>query len=279
MATDYQEHFFNAPDGIRLFFRRWFTDEPKGLVALVHGFAEHSGRYKALADDICRAGWSVAAFDYRGHGQSGGRRAHIDGFTGYLDDLGSFLAEIEKEGYGGKPVLLGHSLGGLIAARFCERDADDLNGLVLSSPFLDMAFKVPTLKALAGRLLSGIFPTLSLKSGLDPSVLSHDQEACERYAADPLVSDVASARWFTEVLQAQADAFREVTRIKLPLLVLQAGDDRLASAEATRHFFEAAQSEDKNFQLYEDYFHEIFNEVGRDKVVADLIAWLGQHGK
>lgn len=279
MTADYQEHFFNAPDGIRLFFRRWFVNEPKGLVALVHGFAEHSGRYKALANEISRAGWSVAAFDYRGHGQSGGRRAHIDSFTGYLDDLESFLAEIAKQGYDDNPFLLGHSLGGLIAARFCERGANNLKGLVLSSPFLDMAFKVPPVKALGGKLLSGVLPTLSLKTGLDPSVLSHDQEVCERYAADPLVSDVASARWFTEILQAQADAFRNVTEIKLPLLVLQAGEDRLASAEATRHFFEAAQSTDKNFQLYEDYFHEIFNEVGRDKVIADLLAWLEQHGK
>ncbi len=279
MATEYQEHFFNAPDGIRLFFRRWFVDNPKGLLALVHGFAEHSGRYKALADEICKTGWSVAAFDYRGHGQSGGRRAHIDSFKGYLDDLESFLSEIAKAGYGEKPVLLGHSLGGLIAARYCERNADSLSGMVLSSPFFDMAFKVPALKAVAGKLLSGILPTLSLKTGLDPSILSHDQEVCEHYAADPLVSDIASARWFTEVLQAQADSFREVTHIKLPLLVMQAGDDRLASSEATRHFFEAAQSEDKNFLLYEDYFHEIFNEVGRARVVADLIAWLGQHGK
>lgn len=277
MNIDYQELFFDAEDGLRLFFRRWFVPGPKGLVAVVHGFAEHSGRYQQLAEDLCQAGWSVAAFDCRGHGQSGGRRAHIDRFDAYLHDLFHFLDEIGQHGFEGRPVLLGHSQGGLIAARFVELHAERVSGLVLSSPFLGLAVKVPAIKAWAGKALSGVMPTLALKSGVDPAWLSHDQEVVARYAADPLVSNIATARWFTEVTAAQQATLEDAGRVRLPLLVLQAGDDRLAAVGATRSFFERAGSQDKFFEQYEGFYHEVFNEVGRERPVTELCDWLDTH--
>jgi lysophospholipase len=277
VGAEYEEHFFTTRDGIRLFFRRWFVEQAKGLVALIHGFAEHSGRYTELARDLNEAGWSVAAFDYRGHGQSGGRRAHVDRFSEYLDDFISFLEEIRKSGHSGLPIVLGHSLGGLIAARFSQTNSEIAAGIILSSPFLAMAFKVPRVKALAGKALASVFPTLSLKTGLDPGVLSHDRAVVEKYAADPLVSNVASARWFTETLSAQETAVKEAGLVKGPLLVMQAGEDKLSSVDMTKHFFQQARTEDKVLHLYEGYFHEIFNEVGRKKVVDDLKEWLESH--
>jgi len=279
LQPGYKEKFFNAPDGVRLFFRRWFIEEPKGLIGIIHGFAEHSGRYDQLANELCAAGWSVAAFDNRGHGQSGGRRAHIDRFSEYLDDVDSFLDQIGEAGYSGSPIMLGHSQGGLIAARFVERCGDRVAAVVLSSPFLGMAIKVPKLKALAGKGLSNLIPTLSLKTGLDASCLSHDKKVVEDYEADPLVSNIASARWFTEVLKAQDLVMRQAARFNKPLLVMQAGDDKLSSVECTRRFFESARVEDKSLKIYEGYFHEIFNEVERAKVITDLKDWLEQHTK
>lgn len=277
VKSEYREHFFDAEDGLRLFFRRWFVPEPKGLVAVVHGFAEHAGRYQHLAADLCRAGWSVAAFDCRGHGQSGGRRAHVDRFDAYLEDLHAFLDEVARQGFDARPVLLGHSQGGLIGSRFAELYPERIRGVVLSSPFLGMAVKVPAVKALAGKALSGILPTLSLKSGVDPAWLSHDHEVVAQYAADPLVSNIATARWFTEILSAQQAALEDAARLHLPLLVLQAGDDRLADVNATRTFYEAAGSQDKSYEQYEGYYHEVFNEVGRERPVADVCKWLDAH--
>ncbi len=273
-GVDYQERFFNAQDGIRLFFRRWFLAEPKGLVALVHGFAEHCGRYDELASVLGRAGWSVAAMDYRGHGQSGGRRAHIDRFDEYLDDVQAFLDETRRDGFEGKPVLLGHSQGGLIAARFAELFPEKISRLVLSSPFFGLAMKVPAPKAWLGKAVSKWLPTFSMPTGVDPGWLSHDSKVAEAYAADPLVGHHATARWFTEVTRAQDDALCEAGRLQIPLLVLLAGDDKLASVETTRRFYEAAGSADKQIEIYRDYYHEIFNEVGRDHVFDDLTAWL-----
>jgi alpha-beta hydrolase superfamily lysophospholipase len=274
---DYDEHFFDAGDGLRLFFRRWFVPGAKGLAAIVHGFAEHSGRYKHVVDFLCEAGWSVATFDCRGHGQSGGRRAHVDHFQDYLDDTRAFLQEVKKAGFQGLPVLLGHSQGGLIAARFVPMLPDSVAGLVLSSPFIGLAMKVPAFKALAGKAVSKIFPTLAMKTGLDPAVLSHDRDVVEKYAADPLVSNIATARWFTEIQQAHQDALRQAGGIRCPLLMLLAGDDRVTSTPASRNLFEAAGSADKILKEYPDYYHEVFNEVGRDRVLADLRSWLESH--
>jgi alpha-beta hydrolase superfamily lysophospholipase len=274
---DYDEHFFDAGDGLRLFFRRWFVPGAEGLVAIVHGFAEHSGRYGHVVDFLCSAGWSVATFDCRGHGQSGGRRAHIDHFQEYLDDTRSFLDEVKRAGFSSLPVMLGHSQGGLIAARFVQMLPDSVSGLVLSSPFIGLAMKVPAAKALAGKAVSKIFPTLAMKTGLDPAGLSHDRDVVEKYAADPLVSNIATARWFTEVQQAQEIALRQAGGIRCPLLMLLAGDDRVTSTLASRKLFAGIGSEDKTLKEYPDYYHEVLNEVGRDKVLADLRAWLESH--
>ncbi len=277
MERDYDEHFFDAGDGLRLFFRRWLVPEAKGLVAVVHGFAEHSGRYGHVVDFLCAAGWSVAIFDCRGHGQSGGRRAHIDHFQEYLDDVRSFLDEVKRAGFPGTPILLGHSQGGLIAARFAQMLPDSVSGLVLSSPFMGLAMKVPAVKALAGKAVSKIFPTLAMKTGLDPACLSHDRDVVENYAADPLVSNIATARWFTEIQQAQEIALHQAGGIHCPLLMLLAGDDRVTSAPASRNLFAGISSEDKTLKEYPEYYHEVMNEVGRDKVLADLRSWLESH--
>jgi alpha-beta hydrolase superfamily lysophospholipase len=277
LDKDYQEYFFDAGDGLRLFFRRWFVPEPKGLVAVVHGFAEHSGRYGHVADFLCEQGWSVATFDCRGHGQSGGRRAHVDHFQDYLDDTTAFLEEIRKAGYDKMPIMLGHSQGGLIAARYVQMLPDSVAGLVLSSPYLALVMKVPAVKAVAGKVVSKILPTLAMKTGLDPSILSHDQSVVEKYAADPLVSNIATARWFTEITEAQATAVQQAGGIKCPMLMLLAGDDRLVSAPVSKNLFTGAASADKTLHEYEGYYHEVLNEVGRDKVLADLNTWLESH--
>jgi alpha-beta hydrolase superfamily lysophospholipase len=149
--------------------------------------------------------------------------------------------------------------------------------MVLSSPYLALGMKVPALKAVAGKVVSKIFPTLAMKTGLDPSILSHDQGVVEKYAADPLVSNIATARWFTEVQEAQATAVQQAGGIKCPMLMLLAGDDRLVSAPVSKNLFAGAASADKILHEYDGYYHEVFNEVGRDKVLADLNTWLESH--
>ena len=276
MTVRYEEHFFNSQDGLRLFYRQWSVPRSRGLVAVVHGLAEHSGRYQELARALNDGGWAVAAVDYRGHGQAGGKRAHIDHFSDYLNDIRAFLGEIRRQGYNGKPVLLGHGQGGLICARLAEIEGERLGGLVLSSPFFGMAAKLTPVKMVAANLFSRMLPslTLSIKNSFDHNYLSHDRNVVERYVSDPLVGSVATVGWFAGILSAQQVALTEAGWVPGPLLVLQAGDDRLSSLYATRSFFESASTQNKQLKIYDRYYHDVFNEVGRERVIADLTNWL-----
>ncbi len=272
-----QEAFVGAVDGLRLFRRTWLPENsPSATVLLVHGFAEHSGRYTELAEYLCSRNLCLAAFDLRGHGQSDGKRAHVDRFEDYLLDLDSFLESLDDQ-LPGPFWLLGHSLGGLIATRYTQSRQNRVAGLILSSPFLGFAIKVPLYKVVMGKLLSGILPSLVMKTGLDPSVLSHDERVVQSYRTDPLVSKVASARWFTETLQAQSEALEDAPALDLPLLVLQAGDDKLSSVEVTRRFFDRAGSADKELEIYPSMFHEVFNEKERQKPLKRMADWLEKH--
>ncbi len=273
----YKEHFFNASDGIRLFYRRWYQEDSKGTVLLIHGYAEHSGRYRLLADVLSAAGWSVAAMDYRGHGQSGGRRAHVDDFNQYMEDMRSFVDEVNRDELAKDPmVLLGHSQGGLIAARFGELEPELFSCIILSSPFLGFAITVPAYKAWMGQVASKLMPTLSMPSGLDPAWLSHDKSMVQEYIDDPLVSNIATARWFTEVQKAQAQTMDDVKKFTAPLLVLQAGQDRLSLKETSEAFCAGVSSKIKRFELFEDMYHEIFNEIDRQVVFDLVVSWLDQ---
>jgi len=194
----------------------------------------------------------VHVYDLRGHGRSGGRRGHLGRFTDYLDDTAIFLDAVREEQPEQPVYLLGHSLGGLIAAAYVEdRPSDAPAGLILSSPFLRLGMPVPPLKLSAARLLSLVAPAVNIGNTLDPADLSHDQEVVRAYGTDSAAG-----------------------RIRLPLLLLYADADAVADPQAGRELFERAASPDKTVHCYEGYYHELFNETGRDAVFADLAAWL-----
>lgn len=177
---------------------------------------------------------------------------------------------------GRKCFLLGHSLGGLIAARYAQQYAADIDALILSSPALGMVVAVPAAKQWMAKLTSAIYPALSMKNELDATKLSHDQEVVQAYIDDPLVHDRVSARWFTEFMTAMQAANDQAGQIQVPVLMQVAGDDHLVSAPAARQFFEQLAAEDKSFQRYEGFYHEIYNAPAdqRKSVVNDLIGWV-----
>jgi lysophospholipase len=247
-------------------------------IVIVPGYCEHRGRYRATAAALAEHGHRVAVVDLRGHGESGGARAHVLRFAEYLEDLRAAIAHAAAKGLLTEPpVLLGHSMGGLVALRYALDRAAELRALVLTSPFLGLKLKVPRWKRGLGRIASLLRPQLALPSGLNPDELSHDPVVCRAYAQDPLVSRIATARWFTEVTAVQAEVRQRAGRLKLPLLLLHAGDDRIADPAASRTLFDRVGSSDKVMTLYPGLFHEILNEVDRDRVLADLFSWLQAH--
>ncbi len=269
---------FQASDGTRLYFEYDQVTEPLAALLIVHGFGDHCGRYADMAARFVERGYSCYRFDYRGHGRADGRRGHIFDFEDYQRDLAAFRAHVaERVGPETPQFLLSHSNGGLISLHGVARDPKGLAGLVFSSPFFGLALKVPVVKATAGRWLSKLIPAMALPTGIDAKTVSHDPDVIAGYDADPLVGHVASARWFTETVAAQANLGELAKRITLPVLHQQAGDDRIASAPAAKAVFEQLASADRTLTVYDGLFHEIWFELEREPVLDELEGWLARH--
>ncbi|MBW2599814.1 MAG: lysophospholipase [Deltaproteobacteria bacterium] len=277
-SADYES--FRSADDLKIFYRRYLADSEKARIVIAHGLGEHSGRYDNVVGRLLPMGVSVWAPDHRGHGQSGGRRGHIDSFSQYVEDLRR-LVEIARDGMAEdvKIFLLGHSLGGLIALRFAAGFPEMVDGVIISSPVLGVTVDVPVVKAFAGKIMSTLWPTLSLSNELDASKISHDEEVVRAYIDDPLVHNRVSARWFTEFLSAMEAAGRSAPEMEIPLLMQLAGDDHLTSVDASKRFFDALGSVDKTLYIYDGLYHEIYNEITEQKkqVLDDLDGWLLKH--
>ncbi len=271
---------FNADDGLSLFYRHRRADKEVARLVIAHGLGEHSGRYSHVIDRIANMGISVWALDHRGHGQSAGKRGHIDSMDQYRNDFKK-MVDIAKSDMpaGIKFLLLGHSMGGLIVLNFVETHTNIADGVIASSPALNPGMKVPVVKGTVAKILSRIRPSLTFDNELDSSFLSHDPHIVEAYNNDPLVHRNITARWFTEFLSAMENTRLSAARIKIPVLMQVAGDDRLVHAATSKHFFESLTTKDKTLCFYDHLYHEIYNERNgdREKVLKDLENWLNNH--
>jgi alpha-beta hydrolase superfamily lysophospholipase len=278
MSVSHEEGFFTGRDGLRLYYQRWAgAAPPRAILALVHGYLEHGGRYRFVVDHFAPRGFTVYVFDHRGHGRSEGRRGYIDSFDQYLQDLDRYLVTIqEREGDGSKLFLVGHSLGGLVSLRYAIDNPEGLAGVVASSPYLRNKVPVSAAKLFVARVLSRLSPAMAMEANLDSAALSHDPEVVRAHEKDPLVLRKFTVRWTTETLRAQEIALSRAPDLQIPCLLLQAGDDQIADPQASRAFFERMTALDKEWRLYEGYHHEVFNEVGRERVFRDLEEWLGK---
>jgi len=267
---------FTARDSLELYHQAWLPDgEPKAAFVVVHGYGEHSGRYFNPVNYFVPRSLAFYAYDLRGHGKSPGPRGHIVHFDEYLADTHAFLKLVRELNPGRRLFLLGHSLGGLIVSAYVENyPTDDLSGLIMSSAFLGFRMQVPAVKAAMGRVMSSLMPALTMKNDLSAALLSHDPAVAAAYDADPLNHHVGTARFLTEVTTAQARTLERAGEVRLPLLVMYAGDDQIADPECSRFFFERAASADKTLHGYDGYYHEIFNETNKEVVFKDWERWL-----
>ncbi len=269
--------YLTGSGGIRLHYRCWEVATPRALVIVVHGMGEHSGRYERLAHDFARAGLSTYAIDHRGHGRSDGRRGHIRRFTSYLHDL-ERLRRLAV-GTGGEDVplvFLGHSLGGLILARYLqEYPGVPARGAVFSAPLLGMAVEVPQWKTVLANILYYAVPALPMTTGLPPEYLSHDREVVEAYIRDPLVHDRITPRTFGEIQREVEVAFQKAPQLLLPVLFLVPSEDKIVRPDLM-HRFAATLGRSKNVRVdtLAGLYHEVLNETVRSSVVADVLGWI-----
>jgi alpha-beta hydrolase superfamily lysophospholipase len=270
-------------DGLALHLRTWPVTNARGSVVLVHGLGEHIGRYAALAERLNAAGWAVAGHDQRGHGRSPGARGVLAAPADLLRDLARVLDHVHA-GAPGPLVLLGHSLGGAVAARFVAEGLAPtpaawhrpVDALVLSSPALD-----PGMNALQHALLAvlgPLAPDLAVNNGLKPAWISRDPAVVRAYVDDPLVHDRVAPRLVRFLVDAGRIARERAARWSVPTLLLWAGADRCVAPRGSAAFAAAAPRGVVRAREWRALYHEIFNEPERDEVIGELLRWLAERG-
>lgn len=268
-----------AADGVPLFIADWKAPEApvagrRGGLVLMHGLGEHCGRYAHLAEFLAAHGWMVRGYDQRGHGRSGGRRGDVPDREALLRDAVMVIRDFTQH-CGSPPFLLGHSMGGLFAARLATAGLAPLRGLILSSPAL--AVRLSAAQRLLLRLLTAAAPGLGINNGLQSRYLSHDAAVVRAYQDDKLVHARISARLFNAMLDAMAFTHSHAAALGIPVLLLVAGEDRLADAGGSDRFLASLPAHLASCHRYSGYYHELFNETGAERVFADLRRWLDAH--
>ncbi|MFZ2239690.1 MAG: lysophospholipase [Gordonia amarae] len=250
-------------------------DDPRGAVVIVHGLGEHGRRYGHVVDALTGAGFVVAVPDHLGHGRSDGKRLRINSFADYTGDIGTVLDAVRIEGL--PTFLLGHSMGGCIALDFALDHQDRLTGLVLSGPAVvpgsDMPQILVTLAPILGRIVPGL-PSKALRA----ASISRDPKVVADYDADPLVVRSPIPAGLGGAMISTMQSFpKRLPSLRIPLLVMHGGKDVLAEPDGSRMVENLAGSSDKTLIIYDELFHEIFNEPERDTVIATAVDWLSAH--
>src|SRR5919201_2654484 len=238
----------------------------KAAVALVHGLAEHHGRYGHVCAALGAAGFDVYAVDLRGHGRSHGFPGRVGGLDDWIDDV-SALVDVARRGNGDRPLfLLGHSLGALVSAAFVARNPRRGDGLVPSA-----------IAVLAGAdLLASISDPDA--AGIPPQAISRDPDVVRAYVEDPLVfHDRVPPEANAAALEAAIEVNQSGSVITLPVLAVHGGADGIADVEGARELFAQLGSGDKELVVYDGLSHEVMNEPERDRVIGDIVAWLDRH--
>jgi alpha-beta hydrolase superfamily lysophospholipase len=266
-------------DGLALARRDWPSADARGTIVIVHGLGEHIGRYAQLAARLNARRWSVVGYDQRGHGKSPGERGRIAAGDDLPADLAQVVDAVRAE-TAAPLVLFGHSLGGLVAARFVAGGLEtprpawqrDVAALVLSSPALDIGMTAAQRALLVA--LATVTPNLGIGNGLDPTGISRDAEVVAAYRADPLVHDRIAPRLIRFLADAGPLVRMLAPRWQVPTLLLYAGSDRCVVPAGSAAFAAAAPKRAVTAHEFAPLFHEIFNEPERDGVFALLTAWL-----
>lgn len=272
-----------AADGTRLFVQDWLlpSDQPaRGGVVLMHGLGEHCGRYAHVAQFFNRLGWAVRAYDHRGHGRSAGPRGDVprpDALERDAELVITDFANAGRSSWPGPPLLLGHSMGGLFAARVACAGRVPLRGLVLSSPAL--ALSLTRVQRLLLKIMTAVAPGFAVPNGLKADYLSHDRAIVAAYEADPLGQGKISARLLLAMRNAIDAMHQPATIVPCPLLLLVAGNDHLVDARGSERLRARLNSTGVHLFHYPALYHELFNETEREQVFADLRTWLSQPGR
>ena len=262
---------------MKIFAQGWQPEEaPLATVCLVHGQGEHSSRYTHVAAALTQAHYNIITFDQQGHGKSQGRRGDMSNYEALLDDIGRLLDEAAHRFAGTPRFLYGHSMGGNLVLNYVLRRRPPLAGVIVTSPWLRLAFTPPAIQLKLMRLLSRLWPSFTIRSRLEIAAISRDPAVVAAYKNDPFNHSLISARQLIQVDRTGQWALDHAHRFSLPLLLMHGSADRITSVEASRQF--AGQIPGQcTFKLWDGLYHETHNEPEQKAVIAFMIDWLNVH--
>ncbi|OGO79434.1 MAG: hypothetical protein A2Y23_06895 [Clostridiales bacterium GWB2_37_7] len=259
------------------YLREWIGPASKANIVLIHGTGEHSGRYIETAQKLFGLGFNVYTGDLIGHGLSDGQRIYISSIKDYLYNVDTFIKRVQND----KPIfLLGHSMGGLIVLYYMLfHKHNNIRGVIASSPYLKDKIKIPAIKYFLGKAAASLFPRFQIESGLKGEMVCRDKDISNKYNEDGLNCSKVTANWFVEIEKARYELMQERKSFDFPCLILQAGEDQAVDAECVKQFYEGISSKDKEFVLYENFYHEILNDPERSKVIDKINSWINNRAK
>jgi alpha-beta hydrolase superfamily lysophospholipase len=267
---------FTASDGDNVAVQDWPLPEGlllRGVIVLVHGLGEHAGRYDHLARRLNEWGFAVRGYDQYGHGESGGVRGALPATSRLLDDLADIVDSTRARMDDETPlILLGHSMGGLVAGCFVAQKRRPLEGLIMSSPALDPGLN--SLQRMLLAVLPRVAPNFTVGNGVDPELISHDPAVVAAYKADPRVHDRISGRLARFIADAGPWVVSRASHWKVPTLLMYAGADHLVNPKGSHAFAAGVPNDVVTVRCFDDLFHEIFNEVDAEPVFEQLRQWL-----
>lgn len=257
-------------DGTELYYVRDIPENAKAIIIIVHGIAEHSGRYDYLNEKLNEFGYGVYRFDNRGHGRSGGARGDISNFNELIDDADTIVTLSKIENAALPIFMLGHSMGGFIAAAYGIKYPGKLKGQILSGAAtnkMPLSLKLKSIKL--PYLLRGKIPNSLSK------LTCRDSEVVRSYEDDPLVLKETTLRLNTEFVNKGINwLIKNMASYTYPCLILHGGDDKIVPKSCSHSFYDTIASNDKELKFYEGFYHEIFSEKGKDTVIEDVHKWI-----
>ena len=274
----HQEGYLKGVRDTDIYYQYWLPEsEPKAILLVVHGLAEHSGRYMNVVNHLVPSGYAVYGIDHIGHGKSDGERVYVERFQDYTKTLKKYFDMI-REWQPEKPIfLIGHSMGGLISAAYLLEHQGELSGAVLSGPGIKVPDNISQATIFVGKLLSIIMPKAGLIQ-LDAEGVSRDPKVVDAYINDPLVyTGKTTARLCAELLKTTQRVTDQATKIRLPIMIVQGSGDKLVDPSGAQLLYDLVGSEDKVIKIYDGFYHEVFNEPEHEQVLNDVNKWLETH--
>ena len=274
-TTVVQDVQVKAPNGVVLAGRWWRRTHSRGAMIIAHGFGEHGGTYRHIAEVLGPAlDIDVIAVNLRGHGRSPGRRGFVRNYGELTDDLTSVVEWVAQRKPDLPRFLLGHSNGGQVALRFAVENRSHVDALIISNPALRIVLPIPPHKLRLGKLLQKYAPWITLRSDFQADLLTRDPAVQQAHRSDPLRHNRISAPLFFGMVEGGAMLLARAGEVQTPLLMIVGGQDSVVDPAAAREFFDRVAIEDKMLLLYPKMLHEPLNELGREQVFEDVIRWL-----